>query len=369
MAQPQISKPIPSEKRAADSPTTNIKKQKTNSTTLGYGQQRNPEEEGYSLRNNITPLYSHNYLSRSNLTTVIYTLKNKQWIDFNCCENGQKASIIPYKNMQFWTNEKTNQTIFNGLMKLSTGWEILSANINIENHSICRQRLITQGSTTVLTYDFETSQNLIIGHLTHGVYLHKPSINTTKEQIRKPIQTELEFFTDYDEFTYEEIPQKHIWHYNVPTSKLNKQGLLINTEETININHLIPGETNYISQLNSDNTTKFSTITNQTYLYDQIHNQEQAQIQVTRTADYPQQHGIFIGQPRVADETGYMKFRYQIQLETALTCKFHLEPDNNPTIVDSIINNAQHIKLPTTQTSAPNATTLIIPYIGYRIHV
>lgn len=56
--------------------------------------------------------------------------------------------------------------IYDTLTKLasaSTGIEFLHGEIDIDLMSICRQRLLQQGTTNVQTYDFETSQNLLIG--------------------------------------------------------------------------------------------------------------------------------------------------------------------------------------------------------------
>ena len=190
-------------KRPAEADSTSSKKAATESTNLMSGSYRqNEEEEGYSLQNNIHHIQSHNPFTRGQTTTVIYTLKNRQFIDFNCCTNGQKPWLLPYKQIKFWIPEKSTQNYKNWytLMSISHGWNILNLNLKIDNHSITRQRIITQGSTTVVTYDFETSQNLIIGHLLRDIYIHEGSTGTT--EYTKPVQTALEFFKlEYDPWT------------------------------------------------------------------------------------------------------------------------------------------------------------------------
>lgn len=46
---------------------------------------------------------------------------------------------------------------------ISYGVSWIKGEIEIEVYSVCRQRLLQGGSTNYNTYDFETSQNLIIG--------------------------------------------------------------------------------------------------------------------------------------------------------------------------------------------------------------
>jgi len=120
-----------SNKRPAETNQTSAKKSAPNPMMAGIYRQNEDNEDGYTLDNNSYHLSSHNPYSRGNPTTIIYTLKNRQYIDFNCCTNGQKAWILPYKNFKFWLPEKSTNNYKNWytLMSISHGWNILNLNI------------------------------------------------------------------------------------------------------------------------------------------------------------------------------------------------------------------------------------------------
>jgi len=153
---------------------------------------------------------------------------------------------------------------------------------------------------------------------------------------------------------------------------MSKSGIFIKPYSgEFTYNYLIPGETNIINQLSTDKTTELGSLTQQVYLSNTEINTALTKTMNTYKAQYPNQHGIFIGEPRVPDETGYMKFRYQIFLETVeteMTCKFHLKADNRSTTIEQISEIFQHVGLPETIPSS-GQTKFFVPYIGYRYNV
>jgi len=242
-----------SQKRTADSTSTNTKKAKTGeeaTMAAAFKEEQDPVNKGYALHQNITPISSQTFFSRSNPPKVNYIIKTRKYIDFNCCDTDQKAHIIPYRNLQWWIDKSTqNWKTWVGIQAIAYGFEIKKANFCIENHTVCRQRLIQQGQTNVLTYDFETSQNLIIGHRRNTWTYDTQPIESTST-VPTTRKTEEEFFNDItDNWTYEEVPQKHKWEWNVPIQKPHQHGILYKPLSNITPKHLLPGNNGlYIQQ-------------------------------------------------------------------------------------------------------------------------
>ena len=208
---------------SADTYCRNMKYVKADEGPTAYGSDaRDPVNEGYSIRNNVYPLYSKNLWSRSHPVCFQYTSRRREYIDLNCSTDCQKPFILPYLSLPFWINSHTaNYKTWIKLMDCAIGFNILNAFISVDCHTVERQRLISQGSTNVLTYDFETSQNLIIGHYDRLVFRH--SFDNATDFTSLKLKSDVEFFSNLasmgDPFTYEEVPQKHSWKYHIPIVK------------------------------------------------------------------------------------------------------------------------------------------------------
>lgn len=95
--------------------------------------------------------------------------KQVRYLDWNFTDN-QYPFVIPYHSMAFWmghydTLDDDNKTVEIGkkLNDISIAVDYLYGTIKFEVFAVTRNRLIQTGQTNGYTYDFETSQNLILG--------------------------------------------------------------------------------------------------------------------------------------------------------------------------------------------------------------
>ena len=132
----------------------------------------------------------------------------------------QKPYIIPYQTAGFWflmgldAKQKNNNCFgkFKYLGQLSLGMEWIKGTITVEVFNITRNRLIQTGSTNYMTYDFETSQNLIWAVGDRCIVSQKleseehTNIHTSSEDNK--------YIWNHDNmhFTIEQIPQQHKKH-------------------------------------------------------------------------------------------------------------------------------------------------------------
>jgi hypothetical protein len=111
-------------------------------------------------------------------THVHGELKRSVWLNLSFCESGNCGYLLPYQLLQIWTglSELENNTlrIFNAIAETAYGVTWHNFSLALYNQATTRKRLLTQGSTTYETIDFETSQNLMI--LTDVNNSHTPSI-------------------------------------------------------------------------------------------------------------------------------------------------------------------------------------------------
>jgi hypothetical protein len=146
------------------------------SPTAAHGQTTHQvEQDGYG---------KHMHPTTSTVPIPIKTshvhgeIKRSMWINLSFCEAGPCSMVIPYHLLQFWIglDEQENNTLrtFNLLSAAAYGITWHEFNLSIYNQATTRKRLLTQGSTTYETNDFETSQNLMI--LTDVNQSHTPSI-------------------------------------------------------------------------------------------------------------------------------------------------------------------------------------------------
>jgi hypothetical protein len=119
------------------------------------------EQDGYGKH--ITPTTSTIPIQT---TSVHGQIKRSFWINLSFCDSGPCGFVIPYHLLQFWTgmnpNENNTLRIFNTLVNAAYGITWHNFDLSIYNQATTRKRLLTQGSTTYETIDFETSQNLMI---------------------------------------------------------------------------------------------------------------------------------------------------------------------------------------------------------------
>lgn len=112
-------------------------------------------------------------------TTHAYgEIKRSLWYNVSFCDVGTCGYALPYQLLQFWLgiDEQENNTLkqFNLLSIAAYGITWHEFSLSIYNQATTRKWLLTQGSTTFETIDFETSQNLMI--LTDMNQTHTPAV-------------------------------------------------------------------------------------------------------------------------------------------------------------------------------------------------
>jgi hypothetical protein len=121
----------------------------------------NVEQDGYGK-------HMHDTISTIPIpiqTTHVHgEIKRSAWLNLSFCDSTCTGYAIPYHLLQFWLglSETENNTIqiFNTICQTAYGITWHHFNLSIYNQATTRKRLLTQGSTTYETIDFETSQNL-----------------------------------------------------------------------------------------------------------------------------------------------------------------------------------------------------------------
>lgn len=284
---------------------------------------------------------------------IPYTLKSSSYIDLDFSSN-QNAVVLPYQLMGFWQGgikapgkNTENFAILNSLAGHALGAIYHNAEIEIEVWSVCRQRLLQQGTTTTLTYDFETSQNLIIGTLDRYYQSYTctvDTINTWYKDIR--IQNDV-FRNERDYITKEEIPQRHTWHKKIHFPQYNQDNIITQLITLENNDQgywgtLIPGRQS-IEKCNGLNISNDNNLI--TY---KIANSSTT-ANVTHLSQAHAHPLICLAQPKIPDETGLMKFRYQIRVNTKLHLDIILRPDIWESNMSSYV---QTIPLPIAQPDA-----------------
>lgn len=291
------------------------------------------EKQGIGKVSNI-PVY--NYFNKGN-QTIKFCLKQRRYIDLNFSntDNENQGFVIPYQSVGFWlgnVNADHNQNWKNYLAIASISWgqTWVKGRYSIEPHAVTRQRLLQTGETNTLTWDFETSQNLIWCNFdrqptyypvngTQGATIDQYTIGIIKSE--EPI-----WDIDMDPTTYEQIPQRERKIVHI-TFEHPGHGFVYPTvnNNQATVRALIPGRDRISkiagSQNYSSNSNLVTTTENQGGSAGEI---TTVSTLMDKTKAYPMH---MLAQPKVPDETGYMKFRYQIHYETELELLMHIRPD------------------------------------------
>jgi hypothetical protein len=145
-----------------DRPAKKFKSSVSHPTAIGQTT-HNVEQDGYG---------KHMYPTTSTVSIPIKTthvhgeIKRSLWINLSFCDTDICGFTLPYHMLQFWIglDPQENNTLatFNNITPSAYGITWHDFCLNIYNQATTRKRLLTQGSTTYETIDFETSQNLMI---------------------------------------------------------------------------------------------------------------------------------------------------------------------------------------------------------------
>ncbi|QZA76130.1 capsid protein [Aedes aegypti densovirus] len=283
-------------------------------------------KEGYGP--NMSEMIPRNIMNKGN-HTVYHVVKQQKYLDFNYVSN-QNPYIIPYQTAGFWasmwdqTDIGSNNTIniMKALNNVSVGVTWIKGEITFEVYAVTRQRLLT-GTTNQTTWDFETSQNMFIADADREPENFKlASAAATGPLAQQTTQTKL-FNANNDRYTKYELPQRNQYTREYDFQQLTNNYMWKPTDISAeaNFRRLIPMAEGVYTTTSA--TTKMAELTQQKSAYATSGKTTEASLFRNRTS-YPRMH---LAQPQVPDETGYMKFRYQVRMSTKLHLVFHIYPD------------------------------------------
>jgi hypothetical protein len=139
-------------------------KHDTSTSRFAVGQTtHNVEQDGYGKHNHPTAWTIPIPMTTSHIHGEIV---RSIWINMDFSNTDNKQYIVPYQLLQFWTGldsqENNSLQLFNKLSAAAYGITWYNFTLSIYNQATTRKRLLTQGSATYETIDFETSQNLLV---------------------------------------------------------------------------------------------------------------------------------------------------------------------------------------------------------------
>lgn len=264
--------------------------------------------------------------------TYKHCIKNTRYLDWNFTNN-QTGIIIPYHSIAFWmghydAEDKSNKTLHIGktLNEISVGVDLLYGTIKFEVFAVTRNRLLQTGQTSGYTYELETSQNLIFATLDKDPFIY--SFNGPKD-LGFHSFSGIDLWPDVnDSISKIEIRQKeaythivnfpklnHNYHWTTPDMFDRTKSYLLCIPSNNNIKEIAGKSTmSHSSELMIDEPTvgtgndamKFSKAI------------------IINPSHYP---AILVGQPKINDETGVMKFRYNVRITTEFHLNFHIQPE------------------------------------------
>nr|QTE04068.1 MAG: VP [Phylloscopus proregulus Brevihamaparvovirus] len=309
----------------------------------GYVTNKNKQdEEGVKQGvGNIVPIPKDNIWNKGNLCYP-YKLKQRYFVDLDFSGLLEfQGFVVPYQTIPFWFNRfddtsyatKQNYAIWNALEGQAWGMDWNHGSIKIDVISCTRQRLLQTGTTNTLTWDFETSQNLIIAECTRTPLVYNVAVADLSGQqfnINTCKTRDSTYWNDGMDMTdVTEVPQRMRWEKHINFAKLGHGNVWepIQAAVTNNTkNKMIPGRTQFASAGGTVTTRgNYAKLTNITH---QESTGSTAAKVVNDSFVEPKHYpGLVIHQPHIPDETGFMKFRYQVRVETELDVNFHMFPE------------------------------------------
>jgi hypothetical protein len=327
------------------------KRQKTDAKAASTGQTTHiVEQDGYG---------KHMHPTTSTIPIPIKTgyihgeIRRSMWLNLEFCDAGICGYVLPYHLLQFWIgiDEQENNTLktFNSLLPASYGITWHTFDLSIYNQATTRKRLLTQGSTTYETIDFETSQNLMI--LTDVNNTHKPSITWPDEFMipgHKNTFQDLQLATNYCKieelatghtkhlsFSPEQLPSSHVWE-------------LIHIDKTgQHMDKMFPARQHTTGCQSFD----IPLVASSTYNYTSMHIQWSPQPMPL----------IQLDSPHIKSESGNMKFIYRTRWDFSIPYTMHIKPSSP----DEISYNKYIVPYPKALTSTTNNdSTTILTYLA-----
>lgn len=303
-----------------------------------------------------------NILNNGNYT-IYHVVKTQKYLDFNYVTN-QNPYIIPYQTAGFWgsmwdqTDIANNNSIniMKALNSVALGVTWIKGEITFEVYTVTRQRLLT-GTTNQTTWDFETSQNMFIADADREPEnFNLAAVAATGPLGQQTTQTQL-FNANNDRYTKYELPQRNQYTREIHFQQLDNNYMWrpADISAVTNFRYLIPmAEGVYTTTSANVRQTEF---TDETTAYAGSGATTRQTLFRNRTS-YPRMH---LAQPQVPDETGFMKFRYQVRMSTKLHLNYHMYPDY------ATKNNLEYMHRQTLLLPQVAATAGIVTCMPYEI--
>lgn len=322
-------------------------------------------KEGYGK--NITPMGTFNIFQLPQ--RIPFTVKRSEYVNFDFTTNTSPIALA-YQVLDWWFPNDTNQNKrnYDALAGIAMGQIWKGGTITLEVYAVTRQRLLQGGATNYLTYDFETSQNLFFSKWDRVggeyVYPQRPAGQTYVPFPNVRANNDA-FDPTQDGVTREEIPQRERKtinlhfnhpHHNYLWKPVLSQNLATRAAAREMTVVTIPGPPGVWSSpaVGTEFGTKLSEFIDETP-EDGPHKQS-----VWNRSTYPM---YAVHPPLVEDETGQMKWRYQMKVSTELHTDFFLPPDYNRGLTNDIYQRQLLTQPSLTVQMAAGATTTSIPIL------
>jgi hypothetical protein len=184
------------------------------------GSKQDVVKKGYG---NVAPIGVRNIFNKGG-QVLPYILKWQKYFDLDFSVN-QHPYVIPYQTLTFWTgmwDRATQNTLnFYNLHSVTSGTMFLYSHLTVEVYAVTRQRLLQQGSTNTITYDFETAEHLYVVEVDRDIESY-PLVNMAScGPTAIQIPNSYGFDATEDSYTkMAEIPQKMCWTRTFPWPRL-----------------------------------------------------------------------------------------------------------------------------------------------------
>lgn len=279
----------------------------TNKDMLQGGGAGGAQADGQQYGYDIVPSIPRNILNRG--TTYSGSWKNQYTYTFDFSDD-INAIIIPYQEMRFWYPRINNSKInFEGIKSLAYGIQFHKANMDMDLLATTRKRLLTGGTNTLETIDFEPSQNMVIASSDRRTQQYTIAGTETAPYFVR--YTDSTFSEAEDVWTRQEVAQHFCKKFSFGWSDLPDQKLY-NIQDWTQPGIMIPGPTGLAN--NASFNSNFQTETNDQY-------------NSTRMMKYTSRPMVCITSQAVPDITGTMKFAFTVRITQELHYTLFLFPD------------------------------------------
>lgn len=275
---------------------------------------------------------------------ILHTVKTSRFINLEF-DADEKPIIVPYQILGFWTGTwlpDEQQALNNSIMiprklirqEVLDGIQFLRGDIDIELHNVSRKRILNQGTTNIVTWDIENTQNLIIGW-NDRQFKSIGYKDWTSADVAEQPRTKSSTLWDYvsDLVKKEELPPRHCYKHTVtfPTPSYNQAYKPNDYWDKTGARYLVPGITGQTQMAATDEynittATYNNQFVNQTQeIAYQTDNKDIYSIQqVQPLVSYPR---MLLGKPEIKGEAGNIKLIYKVKVTTNLHTVLIFKPD------------------------------------------